>query len=85
MLSPAASHIHQTVPLPSLLLQLVTAQRKGEILGAEWSEIDLEAGWWTIPEDKAKNGIQHRVPLSAHPHDRHGDFATDCQQDTEPC
>jgi len=49
----------------ALKLQLVTAQRKGEILGAEWSEIDLTSGCWVIPEDKAKNAIQHRVPLSA--------------------
>ena len=47
-----------------LKLQLVTAQRKGEILGAEWSEIHLETLWWTIPESKAKNGITQRVPLS---------------------
>jgi integrase len=48
----------------TLKLQLATAQRKGEILGAEWSEIDLETRWWTIPDSKAKNGIAQRVPLS---------------------
>ncbi len=48
----------------ALKLQLVTAQRKGEIINAEWSEIDLTAGWWTIPAAKAKNGRPHRVPLS---------------------
>ncbi len=48
----------------ALKLQLVTAQRKGEILGAEWSEIDLETRWWIIPESKAKNGVHHRVALS---------------------
>lgn len=48
-----------------LKLQLVTAQRKGEIVIAEWSEFDLKAGWWTIPADKAKNGFTHRVPLSS--------------------
>lgn len=47
-----------------LKLQLVTAQRKGEITGAEWSEIDLANGWWIIPAQKAKNAIAHRVPLS---------------------
>jgi integrase len=49
----------------ALKLQLVTVQRKGEIVGAEWSEMDLSAGgMWTIPADKAKNGLAHRVPLS---------------------
>jgi integrase len=47
-----------------LKLQLVTAQRKGEIVSAEWSEIDLDSGWWIIPGDKAKNENHHRVPLS---------------------
>ncbi len=47
-----------------LKLQLVLGQRKGEIISAEWSEIDQEAGWWTIPAEKAKNGQAHRVPLN---------------------
>ena len=46
-------------------LQLLTAQRCGEVLNAEWSEFDLEQGWWTIPAEKAKNKLTHRVPLSA--------------------
>jgi integrase len=45
-------------------LQLVTAQRKGEIVSATWEEMDLAEGWWTIPADKAKNRMPHRVPLS---------------------
>jgi len=32
---------------------LATGQRKGEVVGAGWDEIDLSAGWWTIPEEKA--------------------------------
>ena len=46
----------------AILLQLTTAQRKGEILGARWDEIDGDV--WTIPAEKAKNGMAHRVPLS---------------------
>ena len=45
-------------------LQLLTAQRKGEVVRAEWSEFDLPAAWWTIPASRAKNGLVHRVPLS---------------------
>lgn len=48
----------------ALKLQLVTGQRKGEIVSAEWSEIDLANGWWTIPAVKAKNANLHRVPLT---------------------
>src|SRR5262249_46478055 len=48
----------------ALKLQLVTAQRKGEVIGAEWSDFDLHEGVWTIQATKAKNGMLHRVPLS---------------------
>ncbi|HXP30577.1 MAG TPA: tyrosine-type recombinase/integrase [Stellaceae bacterium] len=49
----------------ALKLQLVTAQRKGEVVGAEWSEIDRKAEKvWTIPAEKAKNRLAHRVPLT---------------------
>ena len=48
----------------ALKLQLVTAQRKGEIVSSEWEEFDLVSSWWTIPTHKAKNGNAHRVPLS---------------------
>ena len=47
-----------------LKLMLVTAQRKQEWLLAEWSEFDLQAGWWTIPAAHVKNRQSHRVPLS---------------------
>jgi integrase len=47
-----------------LKLLLVTAQRKGEIAFSEWTEFDLEAGWWTIPKEKSKNTLPHRVPLT---------------------
>lgn len=48
----------------ALKLQLVTAQRKGEIVRIEWSDIDLGSRWWTIPAAKAKNGNLTRVYLS---------------------
>lgn len=45
-------------------LRLVTAQRGGEIESMRWQDIDLEAGWWTIPAEYSKNNLSHRVPLS---------------------
>jgi integrase len=38
--------------------------RPGELRHAEWSEIDLEAGLWTIPASKMKMRRPHHVPLS---------------------
>src|SRR5262245_12684288 len=46
-------------------LRLLTAQRGGEVHGAAWSEIDLVSRWWTIPPERSKNGLAHRVPLSS--------------------
>ncbi len=56
-------HISPEVRL-QLKLQLVTAQRKGEVIGAGWGEFDLEAKVWTIPASRSKNGRAHRVPLT---------------------
>lgn len=48
----------------ALKFQLITIQRKGEIIKAEWPEFDLDNRMWTIPSEKSKNGLPHRVPLS---------------------
>ena len=42
----------------------LTAARSGEVRGMTWDEIDLDAGVWTIPADRMKNGRPHRVPLT---------------------
>lgn len=47
-----------------LKLMLTTAQRKGEIVSANWEHFDFNQRWWTIPAEKAKNGKAHRVYLS---------------------
>lgn len=43
----------------------LTAAPSGEVRSAVWSEIDIAAQIWTIPDHKMKAGRQHRVPLSA--------------------
>jgi integrase len=48
----------------ALRVRLLTGQRGGEVHGMEWAEVDLKAGVWTIPAERAKNGQAHRVPLS---------------------
>ncbi len=45
-------------------LYLLTAQRGGEIRRMRRDDVDLDAAWWTIPAEHAKNGLAHRVPLS---------------------
>lgn len=44
---------------------ILTAARSGEVLGAKWDEMDLEAKVWTIPAERMKAGREHRIPLSA--------------------
>ena len=43
---------------------VLTAARSGEARGATWGEIDLDARLWTIPAERMKGGVEHRVPLS---------------------
>jgi integrase len=46
-------------------LLLLTAQRRDEVGGMEWSEIEpLYKRVWTNPRDKAKNDRRHEVHLS---------------------
>ena len=59
---------------------ILTAARTGEITGATWDEIDLQAKTWTIPAERMKAGNEHKVPLCARAVeilrglDRHGDL-----------
>jgi integrase len=44
-------------------LQLITAQRPGEVRRIRWPDIDDDSGWRTIPAEITKNGLSHRVWL----------------------
>jgi integrase len=48
----------------ALEFAMLTAARSGEVRGATWAEIDLEAGVWTVPAERMKAHREHRVPLS---------------------
>jgi integrase len=48
----------------ALEFTVLTAARSGEVLGARWTEFDLDAGVWTVPAARMKAGREHRVPLS---------------------
>lgn len=45
----------------ALRLAFCTGQRIGEILSMRWADIDGDV--WTIPAERSKNGMGHRVPL----------------------
>jgi integrase len=49
---------------PILQLLILTGQRRGEVAGMRWSELDLDNKLWTIPAERAKNKTTHMVPLS---------------------
>ena len=45
-------------------LLLLTGQRRSEVSGILWSEIDFDKSLWTIPPERTKNGREHIVPLA---------------------
>src|SRR5215204_6041088 len=47
-------------------LLILTGQRREEVGGMNWSELDLARALWTIPGNRTKTGRTHEVPLS-HP------------------
>ena len=66
---PAAlQRVRESTAHPAMKLafefMVLTAARAGEVRGAEWSEIDLEAATWTVPAVRMKARREHRVPLS---------------------
>jgi len=48
----------------ALEFAILTAARTGEVIGATWNEISIEEGVWTVPANRIKGGVEHRVPLS---------------------
>ena len=49
----------------ALRFLILTSARSGEVRGAQWSEMDLENGVWTIPGARMKAKAEYRVPLTA--------------------
>ena len=67
-LGAALATIREVKAFPTISLAIefaaLTASRSGEVRGATWAEIDLEAATWTVPAERMKAGQPHRVPLS---------------------
>lgn len=49
---------------PFFRLLILTGQRRSEVAGINWAELDRSTALWTIPAARAKNGAVHLVPLS---------------------
>ena len=58
-----ASKAHPATALAFEFLVL-TACRSGEVRGARWDEVDYAAATWTVPQERMKAKLEHRVPLS---------------------
>ena len=49
----------------ALRLLMLTGTRPGEVRGARWDEVDMDASMWTIPAERMKIRQEHRIPLSS--------------------
>ncbi|MDE0005002.1 MAG: tyrosine-type recombinase/integrase, partial [Rhodospirillaceae bacterium] len=58
-----ASNAHRATTLAFQFLVL-TACRSGEVRGARWDEVDDATATWTVPPERMKAKLEHRVPLS---------------------
>ncbi|NEV64148.1 tyrosine-type recombinase/integrase [Thiorhodococcus minor] len=43
---------------------MLTGQRREEVAGMRWAELNLDARTWTLPANRTKNKREHLVPLS---------------------
>ncbi len=43
---------------------VLTGARREEVGAMRWSEVDLKAKTWTLPAERAKNNVEHIIPLS---------------------
>jgi integrase len=48
----------------ALELAILTAARRGEVIGARWDEIDWHEALWTISAERTKTHKEHRIPLA---------------------
>jgi integrase len=55
----------EAIAARALEFAILTAGRTSEVLGATWSEMDLEAAIWKVPALRMKAGVEHAVPLSS--------------------
>lgn len=56
--------MHDGLAARALELQILTALRPGEAIGARWSEFDIAANIWTVPGVRMKAKLPHRLSLT---------------------
>jgi integrase len=49
---------------PAVKLLILTGARREEVGAMRWRESDFEAKTWTLPAARAKNNVEHVIPLS---------------------
>ena len=49
----------------ALLFAILSGARSGKVRGATWGEFDFDAAIWTVPGERMKAKVPHRVPLSS--------------------
>ena len=57
----------ETLPAPLgafYRVLILTGQRREEVAGMTWAELDRATATWIIPANRAKNGVAHIVPLA---------------------
>jgi integrase len=52
------------IPTAAIEFLILTATRKNELVDARWDEIDLSKATWTVPAERMKKRIEHKIPLS---------------------
>lgn len=52
------------ISIRALEFSILTATRSNETRGAKWGEIDFKNAIWTIPKNRMKESIEHRIPLT---------------------
>ncbi len=51
---------------PLYQLLFATGQRREEVAGLDWSELDRANALWTLPRERSKNGEANLIPLNRH-------------------
>ena len=66
MLRDTYTYSGSTITRTALQIHAFTFQRPNEVRDAAWSEIDLDAGTWTIPSARMKGNLQSKADGAAH-------------------
>ena len=49
---------------PFVRLLICTLQRRNEVAGLSWQELSRDKALWSLPGERAKNGVDHLIPLN---------------------